>query len=171
MQTKKRRIESKSQSTLTSFFTVEKQTKKKSVKVESTAAESIKKETVKEGSAQEESTKADSAEKSSVERKSVEEESVNEVIRISVQEPVKLPERDLVEREEEEEEEKEEVAWTNSIYTEEFNRMITTVLEGESYLFDEKELELFHQFSAFEGLFYYQKAAHLLNPIQMHLET
>jgi hypothetical protein len=172
MQTKKRRIESKSQSTLTSFFTVEKQTKKKSVKVESIAAESIKKETVKEGSEQEKSTKADSTEKSSVERKAVKEESVNEVIRISVQEPVKLPERDLVEREEEEEQkEKEEVVWTNSIYTEEFNRMITTVLEGESYLFDEKELDLFHQFNAFEGLFYYQKAAHLLNPIQMHLET
>ncbi|KAG0769936.1 hypothetical protein G6F16_002647 [Rhizopus arrhizus] len=151
MQTKKRRIESKSQSTLTSFFTVEKQTKKKSVKVESIAAESIKKETVKEGSEQEKSTKADSTEKSSVERKAVKEESVNEVIRISVQEPVKLPERDLVEREEEEEQkEKEEVVWTNSIYTEEFNRMITTVLEGESYLFDEKELDLFHQFSAFE---------------------
>lgn len=42
--------------------------------------------------------------------------------------------------------------FTNSMYTDEFNLMLETVLEGEKFLFDQEETRIFETFQALKGL-------------------
>jgi len=53
-------------------------------------------------------------------------------------------------------EEKEPEFFTTSMYTDEFNTMLETVLEGESFLFNTNELKVFEQFQSLQGRTQYQ---------------
>lgn len=48
-------------------------------------------------------------------------------------------------------EEKEPEFFTTSMYTDEFNAMLDTVLENEKFLFDNNELEIFQTFQSLNG--------------------
>ena len=52
----------------------------------------------------------------------------------------------------EELEEEEKKLYTTSMYTDEFNILLNTVLEEESFLFSEEEKDIFQTFHALEGL-------------------
>lgn len=44
--------------------------------------------------------------------------------------------------------------YTDSMYTDEFNNMLETVLENESFLFTEKEIGLFNTYRSLKGNFF-----------------
>lgn len=50
-----------------------------------------------------------------------------------------------------------EQKFSNSIYTQEFNDMVQTVLDGEDYLLDEKELDLCCRFVGLKGFFFVKR--------------
>lgn len=50
-----------------------------------------------------------------------------------------------------------EQRFSNSIYTQEFNDMVQTVLDGEDYLLDEKELDLCCRFVGLKGFFFVKR--------------
>jgi hypothetical protein len=63
-----------------------------------------------------------------------------------------LPNLELAHPEEQvKDEEKEPEFFTTSMYTDEFNTMLETVLENEKFLFDNNELEIFQTFQTLKG--------------------
>lgn len=50
-----------------------------------------------------------------------------------------------------------EQRFSNSIYTQEFDDMVQTVLDGEDYLLDEKELDLCCRFVGLKGFFFVKR--------------